>query len=66
MLVWATYTVNRVVEVPDDASDSDITKACAAEAPVVTTKWFGITLRIDSSENRSKIDSREQSIVKAE
>lgn len=33
MLVWATYTVNRVVEVPDDASDSDIALACAAEAP---------------------------------
>lgn len=33
MLVWATYTVNRVVEVPDDASDSDITEACAVEAP---------------------------------
>ena len=33
MLVWATYTVNRVVEVPDDASDSDITEACATEAP---------------------------------
>lgn len=33
MLIWATYTVNRVVEVPDDASDTDITKACAAEAP---------------------------------
>ena len=33
MLVLATYIVNRVVEVPDDASDSDITEACAAEAP---------------------------------
>lgn len=33
MLVWATYTVNRVVEVPDDAKDSDITEICAAEAP---------------------------------
>ena len=33
MLVWATYTVNRVVEVPDDAKDSDITEVCAAEAP---------------------------------
>lgn len=33
MLVWATYTVNRVVEVSDDASDSDITEVCAAEAP---------------------------------
>ena len=33
MLVWATYTVNRLIEVPDDASDSDITEACAAEAP---------------------------------
>lgn len=33
MLVWATYTVNRVVEVPDDAKDSDITEVCTAEAP---------------------------------
>lgn len=32
MLVWATYTVNRLIEVPDDASDSDIALACAAEA----------------------------------
>ena len=32
MLVWATYTVSRVVEVPDDASDSDITEACVDEA----------------------------------
>ena len=42
MLVCATYTVNRVVEVPDDASDSDITKACAAEAPCDYDKviWY--------------------------
>ena len=33
MLVLAIYIVNRVVEVPDDASDSDITEACVAEAP---------------------------------
>lgn len=33
MLVWATYTVNRVVEVPDDASERDITEICMAEAP---------------------------------
>ncbi len=33
MLVWATYTVNRLIEIPDDASDSDIALACTAEAP---------------------------------
>lgn len=33
MLVWATYTIYRGIEVPDDASDSDITEVCAAEAP---------------------------------
>ena len=33
MLVWVTYTVNRLIEVPDDVSDSDITEACVAAAP---------------------------------
>ena len=33
MLVLATYIIYRNVEVPDNASDIDITKACAAEAP---------------------------------
>ena len=33
MLIWATYTIYQNVEVPDDASDTDITEACAAEAP---------------------------------
>ena len=33
MLVLATYTIYQNVEVPDDASDTDITEACAAEAP---------------------------------
>ena len=54
MLVLATYIVNRVVEVPDDASDSDITEACMAKAP------FGydeMAWDYFSSENRSKIDS---------
>lgn len=33
MLVWVTYTIYRGIEVPDDASDSDIALACTAEAP---------------------------------
>ena len=33
MKIYVTYTYNEVIDVPDDASDSDITEACAAEAP---------------------------------
>ena len=33
MLVYVTYTIYQSIEVPDDASDSDIALACAAEAP---------------------------------
>ena len=33
MLVLATYTIYQNIEVPDDASDSDIADICAEEAP---------------------------------
>ena len=33
MKVYVTYTYNEVIDVPDDAKDSDITEVCAAEAP---------------------------------
>lgn len=64
MLVLVTYTIYRGIEVLDDASDSDIALACTAEAPC---DYDEVTwAEVDFSENRSKIDSEAQFIVKAE
>nr|DAU46894.1 MAG TPA: hypothetical protein [Caudoviricetes sp.] len=33
MKIWVTYTYSEVIEVPDDATDKEISEVCAAEAP---------------------------------
>ena len=33
MKVYVTYTYNKVIDVPDDATDDEIRDICAAEAP---------------------------------
>lgn len=33
MLVYVTYTYNEVIDVPDDATNSEIAEICAEKAP---------------------------------
>lgn len=33
MLVYVTYTYNKVVDVPDDATNDEIADICAGKAP---------------------------------
>lgn len=33
MLVYVTYTYNEVIDVPDDATNSEIAEICAVKAP---------------------------------